>query len=78
MVLSLINFVSDGSFPFELGVVTEVDEEAEFKAGCFEVVVELGAVLVCEFGDGFEFDDDFAETDEVGLVGLFEGNVFVG
>jgi hypothetical protein len=53
----------DDAFPLEAAGGTEVHEKTKLKAGDFEVVQHLDAVLVSERSDGFEFDDDLIVTE---------------
>jgi hypothetical protein len=66
---------------FHLGVMTEVDDEAEAMARGFEVIENLSLMLRCDGFDGFdgfEFEDDLAVTNDVRLVCLLERLAFVG
>jgi hypothetical protein len=65
------------SFPFEFWVVAEVDEQAEFVSGGLEIVVDLRTVLIHQFFDGFQFQNDRVETDEVRFVFLFQRTFLV-
>jgi hypothetical protein len=58
--------------------VAEVDEETKPEARRFQVVVDLGTVLVGQFGDGLDLHDDFAKAEEIRVVMLFQGTAFVG
>ena len=40
------------------------------KPVAFEVVVDLGAMLIGEVGYGLDFDDDLLKTEEVRLIGF--------
>ncbi len=46
--------------------MTEVHEEAEIAASCTEIVQELRAMFIGHGRNGFDFDDDFAVTNEIG------------
>ena len=46
----------------------EVQQEANRQAGCFQVVQDLGLMDRAQLGQGFQFDDDRLETEEIGLV----------
>ena len=63
---------------FHLGVMTEVDDEAEAMARGFEVIENLSLMLRCDGFDGFEFEDDLAVTNDVRLVCLLDRLAFVG
>src|SRR5438132_3723953 len=59
-------------------LVAEVNEQAKAKAGGFQVVMDLGTMLVGHLGDSLDLDDDLAEAEEVGVVVPFQGPPFVG
>jgi hypothetical protein len=46
--------------------MTEVHEQTKFTAGCVEIVQELRAVLIDQRRNSFDFDNDFAVTNEIG------------
>ncbi len=48
------------TFVFDSWVMAEVHKQAQFAAGCAEVIQELCAVLIDQGGDGFDFEDDLA------------------
>jgi len=47
-----VSWLADDSFPFDLRVVSKVDQQTQFVTGCFEVVMNLCAMLVGELRDG--------------------------
>src|SRR5437867_893599 len=47
--------LTDDAFVLQLGVMTEVHQEAELVSGGFQVIVNLSAVLVAELGHGLDF-----------------------
>ena len=47
------------------------NEQSKFVTRCFQVVVDLSSMLICQFRNGFYFQDDLFETNEVGFVLLF-------
>ena len=70
-------------FSFDLDALTKIDEQADFNAGRFEIVDQLGAVGIVEVFDGFQFEDDFVFNDDVGqvvadqLVVAIDLNIFI-
>src|SRR5439155_23656168 len=58
-------------------VVTKVYQQSKLESCCFEVILNLGTVLVCEFRYCFEFKDDLVVTDEVRRVLRAQGTAFV-
>lgn len=56
----------------------EVEEEAAPVACGFEIVDDLGVFDGADGVEGFEFDDDGAEAQEVGAVDALEVDAFVG
>ena len=46
--------------------MTEVHEQAEVAASCTEIVQELRAMFIGHGRNGFDFDNDFAVTNEIG------------
>jgi hypothetical protein len=48
--------------------MSEVYQQREFKICRFQIIHRLRPMFVGEFGNGFEFDDYFTETNEVRLV----------
>ena len=50
----------------------EIQQEANREAGRLEVVQDLGLVAWSEFGQGFQFDNDRFEAEEVRLVEGFK------
>src|SRR5262249_2366279 len=59
-------------------MVAEVYEESETESSRLQVIVDLLSMLVVQRGDGLDLHDDFVETDEIRLVGLFQGMSLVG
>ncbi len=45
---------------FDLGVMAKVDQQPELKPGCFEVILDLGPVLVSQFAHGLELENDLS------------------
>lgn len=43
----------------------EIDEQAHLEPGAFEIVDDLRPVLRRDCADGFQFNDDLTEADEV-------------
>ncbi len=39
---------------FDLGIVAKVDQQPELEPGCFEVILDLGPMLVSQFAHRFE------------------------
>jgi hypothetical protein len=57
--------------------MAKIDQESNAKPGRTKVVDYLGAVFSGQFPNGFEFDNDRFETQEVGLVLLLQPDAFV-
>jgi hypothetical protein len=55
-------------FAFDLDALTKIDEQADFNAGGFQVIGELGLVCGVKVFDGFQFEDDLVFHDDVGHV----------
>ena len=70
--------LADDTFVLEKRMMAEVHQGAKFVAGAFEIVLELGAVLVAKTGYGLDLDDDLVKTDRVRLVELSEYFSFIG
>lgn len=68
---------SDDSFVFDFRMVAEVDNHADSEAGCFEIVMHLGAMLVGQGRESLDFKDDSLEQDEVWFVYLNKRMPFV-
>ena len=66
------------SLDFCFGMVAEVNNQAEPVSCGFEVVEHLGLMFRRDGFDGFKFQDDQAEADDVRLVGLLQQLAFVG
>jgi hypothetical protein len=56
----------------------EVDQQSELVTGGIQVIEELRSMLVYNFINRLQLNDDFIEADEIGLVGAFKGLPFVG
>jgi len=52
----------------DFGVLAEVDEQAKFETCGLKVVVYLRAMLIREPADRLDFENDFAEADEIRLI----------
>ena len=61
----------------EIGKAAEVDQQAQFVTGGFEVVVDLSTVFVENRGDRFQLDDDLAVANQVRDLLLPQGPAFV-
>ena len=57
--------------------MSKIDEQAEAKAGGFQIIVKLGTMFVGELLDGLDFQNDFVQEDEIGYVLALEGTSFV-
>src|SRR5207302_3461650 len=57
--------------------MTEVHEQAELVAGRVQIIEDLSAMFVGQRRNGFEFDDDFAKTNEIGLISLSQRSTAV-
>lgn len=55
-----------------LGKVFEVDQQSAWTACGFQIIQQLGSVLIRQLLHGFEFDDDLLVADQVGDVGMHE------
>jgi len=55
----------DKAFDDDTAFGSEVDEEAEFHAGGFEVIEDLRAMLVGEIRHGFEFENDLVVANHI-------------
>jgi len=43
----------------------------------FQVIMDLSTVFICEFLNSLDFNDYFAKTDEIRLVGLIQTLTFI-
>ena len=61
-------------------VMAKVDEKPKFKPAGFQVIEDLSAMLVSEFGDGLQLDDDFLVANKIGKIFLVENfpSIFKG
>src|SRR5688572_18275927 len=75
-VSSVVSFLSDDPFVFELRMVSEVDKQTQAKAGRLEIVMDLSPVGVVQMG-GLQLNDDPLKADEVRQIALFEGSPLV-
>jgi hypothetical protein len=57
--------------------MAEIDQEGNAKSGRAKVIDHLSAVFGGQFSNGFEFNNDRFETQEVGLVLLLKTDAFV-
>jgi len=55
-------------FAFYFYAFAEVKQEADFNAGSFEIIDELGAMGIVKVFDGFQFEDDFVFHNDVGHI----------
>jgi len=55
-------------FAFYFDAFSEIDEEAYFNSGGFQVIHELGFMCRVKFFDGLEFEDHFVFDYDVGHV----------
>ena len=63
---------AEEAFVFHSWIMTEVREQAQFAAGCAEIIQELRAVLIGQGRDGFDLEDDLVVANEVGCKRLNE------
>jgi hypothetical protein len=63
-----VQVTEDESLPLKGAFVAEVDQVAHCHSRHAHVVEQLGFMLRRQFRDGFEFHDDAAEDEQVGLV----------
>ena len=56
---------AEEAFVFHSWIMTEVREQAQFAAGCAEIIQELRTVFICQGGDGFDLEDDLVIANEV-------------
>ena len=59
--------LSDDAFDFDTGMMAEIHKEGEAMAGSFQIIMDLRAMFIAQRGDGFEFDDQLPEADEIRL-----------
>ena len=57
---------------------TEINQKAKPHASRPQVIEDLCAMIVGEFGHGFRLDDDFVVADEVSAVNVFQDAALVG
>lgn len=69
--------LSDDSFILQSWVVGKIGDDTKAIAGRFQIIVNLSAVLVGEFFNGFEFKNDFAKADQVGHIGCLQLMLFI-
>src|SRR5208282_3395746 len=62
----------DDAFGLDLGVVAEIDEQAQATASSLQVVVNLGTMRVSQFLEGLDFENDLIEKDEIRNVFLLQ------
>ena len=67
----------DETLPLKVAFMAEIDEVAYRHSRHAQVVKKLGFMLRRQFRDGFEFHDDAAEDEQVGLVAGRELVAFV-
>src|SRR5439155_12620746 len=60
------------SFPNEIRVLAEVDQQSQFVIGRAQIVEDLRPVFVCKCGHRLYFQDDLFEADKVRLVSALE------
>ena len=58
-------------------VVAKVDEKTELKPARFQVIENLCAMLVSEFGDGLQFDNYFVAANEIWEIFLSENSASI-
>src|SRR5204862_4689544 len=75
--VSVSAFLGHDSFNLSFRIVTKIYKEPQLESRCFEVILNLGAVLVCEFCYRFEFQHDLVVTNEVRLVLRTQETAFV-
>ena len=68
----------DDSLPLQVRVVTKIYQQPELHPRCFEVVEHLGTMLVGEFLDRLQLDDDLIVTYQIRNVGVAQGLPAVG
>src|SRR5262245_17392112 len=57
--------------------MAKVDQKAKFKAAGFQVIENLGSMLVSDFADGLEFNDYLVVADKVGEIFLVENSTSI-
>src|SRR4051812_44457831 len=77
VVIILFLFGSRDPLVFEARIMPEVQEQAEMEASSVQIIQELGAMFVDERRGGFKFDNDFAVTNKVRLVGLQQSSTTI-
>ena len=77
--ISWLNPIAYTTMPLvlELGMRTEVNKQSEPHARGFQVVENLGTVLVSKLLDRLYLNDDLLKTNEVGLVKLLQRSAIV-
>jgi len=60
------------SFVGHFWKVTKIDEQAELKSGCLQIIMDLGTVLISQFRDGFNLHNDEFITEKIGLECLLQ------
>jgi len=50
--------------------------ESQFKAGCFQIIVDLGAMPIRQFTYGFDSNNDLVVTNQIRFVGLAQDFIF--
>ena len=57
--------------------MAKVDENPKFKPAGFQVIENLSAMLVSEFGESLQLDDDFVVADKIGKIFLVENSASI-
>lgn len=61
-------FTRHDSFNLQLRIMTEVHQQSQLEAGCFQVILNLRTMFVRQFSDCFQFEDDLIETNKIGPI----------
>jgi hypothetical protein len=70
-------FRFDSPFNFRLWMMSEIDEQTQFQAGCLEVVVYLRTVFVTQFLHCLNFNNYSLKTDKIRQLHLGKPFSFV-
>ena len=57
--------------------MAKVDEKPKFKPAGFQVIENLSAMLVHQFGEGLQFNDYFVVADKIGEIFLVENSASI-
>jgi hypothetical protein len=57
--------------------MAKVDENPKFKPAGFQVIENLSAMLVSEFGESLQLGDDFVVADKIGKIFLVENSASI-